>query len=847
MAAVLVVLARWVLIATLLAAPWAIGGAELWTQPWLFGGALAAAALAWLAGVCGAPVRLSASATLLLALAALLIAIGAWQLAPHPHAPVLAHAELTTALHILDGDDTPATARSLYPAATRVQMGRMALALCAFVAAAWVFTDRAARQRLWVVLAVNGVALAGFGLVQRTSWNGRLFWTIPLQLGGQPFASFVNRNNAAEYLSLCLAGAVGLWFAGRARADNRGAERISTAPQPAETIVDRLPATTWSVLILLLFGGVLATLSRGGAVSAAAGMVVVGVWAVTGRRTRLVVWPLLGIVVAAAVWIGLSQQGGALRVRLGSLSTAGVTDGRVQHWADMRDALHDFPQWGTGWGTYRYANKPYESRASESWYESADNQYLEWAVEGGAGAAVIVALVWLVGAGVAVGWRRVDEWGESTACAYMLTAVGLQSFADCWWNTSATLLTLATLAGALSAPGRRLDDAMLSPIDKVRLLLESRRGRVSSAVMGLCVLLAAGLGWREVDAAAQSSLLRRRVPEDSSGAELAALEIDGLLAEGDRLLARRPDDAELQAALARLHYLGYRVRAATVLSSVAPVRWSAAARWERTSPEALFATLARYRQIGDAAALARFRESPPAEEHLTAMAEHVRAARRSCPILPHLGLYEALAELLAEHDPSPALRREAALSPARVALLHALARSAEMIGDAELFAVCLRRCLVLDPEQTLTYVETARRRLAEPAIVAELLPAQPGPLLDVAESARSAAGRALAVELAARSLVKPDVTEAVRRLSQGRIAWLRGDTATAIDEFAAAAAADPLNPRVRWHYARALHARGDTAAAREQLEIARRRATTDRRLKSELDRLERAIEAERAR
>ncbi|MBL8848168.1 MAG: O-antigen ligase family protein, partial [Planctomycetaceae bacterium] len=432
MATILVVLARCMLLLTLIAAPWAIGGADLPEQQWLFAGTLAAGVLAWLGVVSGGTARFSPAASAILLLVAALIAIGAAQLAPHPHYPEFRNAPLTGPLHVLDGDDTPATARSLYPAATRLQMGRLAIALCAFLGGAWLFRERNARYGLWALLALNGIAVVAFGLVQRSSWNGQLYWSIPLELGGQPFAAFVNRNNAAEYLSLCLAGALGLWASRRARpASASSSNRASPPPRSAIGVWERVPATTWSIMFLFLFGGVLATLSRGGALSAVAAVLLVGVWSAAGGRVRTLLLPLLGIVIAAGIWISVSQQGGALRDRLGSLGRTAASDGRLNHWNDMRGAIRDFPRLGTGLGTYRYANRPYENRRSESWFESADNQYLELIADGGLGAGAVALLLLAAGAGLAIAWRRADCPGEAMACGYALIAIGLQSVTDC--------------------------------------------------------------------------------------------------------------------------------------------------------------------------------------------------------------------------------------------------------------------------------------------------------------------------------------------------------------------------------------------------------------------------------
>ena len=844
MAVLLVWLARCSLLLTLIAAPWAIGGAELPSQRWLVLGILVAGILGWLGAMLRGALRLSRPAALLLMLAAGLLTIGAIQLLPHPHSPEFPRAELTAELGVLDGDDSPAAARSLEPAATRLWMSRLAVAVVAFLSGAWLFGDRSARHWLWAALGVNGIAVVGFGLVQRASWNGKLYWSIPLQLGGQPFAAFVNRNNAAEYLSMCLAGALGLWAASRI-SERPAAGKVPGIRSPVvSTLASRCPSVVWGVMILLLFGGVLATLSRAGALSSVAGVLLVGAWVGAGRRSRTLLLPLLGIVVAAVAWLALTDQAAQLRSRLGSLGGSYATDGRIRHWMDMRNAVRDFPVLGTGFGTYRYANKPYESHRSESWFESADNQYLDLLVEGGAPAAIIASLFPLLAVWLANAWRRSGHPLEAFACGYVAVAIGLQSLTDCWFATAANLLTLATLAGSLSNPLLHSSGVHRSALEKVEQLMESRRSFFPAAVIGLCAVLAAGLGAYEIHTAAKSTVFRRKLPKDEQRPEITLLEVDGLIAGGDQLLAQRPDDAALHAAQARLLFLRHRLIGVSRLDSLPTEQGNDNVRWRRTSPQALLETLARYEQIGDEASLEQFRDDPLVTENLQPMSRHVRSARRHCAILPYIGLLEAIDELLAGGDPSLPLRREAALSPARVKLLDAIAKSADMIDDEELFIDCLSRCLSIDHRNASEYAQAARSRLSEPAIVERLLPDLPEPLVGFAEAARSTEGRDLALRRAAAALdrIPPDDPELP--FLRGRILWLRKDVDGALDQLALAVEASSFDPQRRLLFARVLHADGQMHAAREQVKSAQRLAPDDRKLQARIREVETLLDSQ---
>jgi len=80
--------------------------------------------------------------------------------------------------------------------------------------AIWVgFTRRRTLQALFIAVSANGIALAGFGLIQRMLSNGKLFWFWESP-NSSFFSSFVYKNQAGAYLNLTLAVTCGLgtWY-----------------------------------------------------------------------------------------------------------------------------------------------------------------------------------------------------------------------------------------------------------------------------------------------------------------------------------------------------------------------------------------------------------------------------------------------------------------------------------------------------------------------------------------------------------------------------------------------------------------------------------------------------------
>ncbi len=78
----------------------------------------------------------------------------------------------------------------------------------------WVaFTRRRTVQLLLVTLGINGVLLAAFGIVQRVTGNGKIYWFVE-STNASFFSTFVYKNHAAAYLLLTLIVTCGLaaWY-----------------------------------------------------------------------------------------------------------------------------------------------------------------------------------------------------------------------------------------------------------------------------------------------------------------------------------------------------------------------------------------------------------------------------------------------------------------------------------------------------------------------------------------------------------------------------------------------------------------------------------------------------------
>lgn len=814
--------ARLSMICVLVAAPWCLAGAPLVFQPWLFGGIWVASILGILSEPLGTSFReFHRTVHVFPMLAAAVLGLAGLQLLAVWDPPALSHAVLTSRLEVFDGTAGTVEPASVYPAETRLVMARIALATSAFLGGAWLFSSNRSRRWLWSIVACNGALLVVFGLIQKATWNERIFWTLPLMYGGQPFASFINRNNAAGYLAMCLAAAIGLLLCD----GNRKPNDHDDAPAVSFHRMERRSDLTWVrqsllVIIVVLCAGILATMSRGGIISTTIALLAALSWLGGFRRWRFLVVSLASSVILGVgliAWIGF---GGQLHYRLMSLQQSFSTDGRAFHWADMLNALRDFPMLGMGFGTYRYANKPYQDHFSFGWYVNADNQYLEWLVEAGVpGLLITLACVGTLGY-LCQTWRRIGSLPETLVCSFLLITQALQSFTDFGVTVTANVLTLAVLLGSLSASDIRDRITPLTAMERMQRVLAQQGARVRTICIVFTLIVVAGLGLADLTTAAAAVRFRDRLPLRLEKREQFTLvQTNAALTRGMTILNWRPDDAELHATMAQLWFHRFRLETFERMSSRAATPSESDSFWAKTELDVFFSEVCRLHAIGATDTLEDLNRDPIAAVNLEQVWRHLSLARKSCPLLPRIGILQAAVAILKGGDGRAELRREAALSPADPNSLRRIGLYADRLGDRDLYMVCLQRQLQLKPEQAEELLAEAIRRLEPLEIIARVLPRNPQSLVTIAEIWKSPNGRDAAITHAKLNLPGARLPFGYRPYLKARLAVLDGAPEIAGQNFAQAIRENPLEATWRRRYAEFLESQGDVGAAIEQAEL----------------------------
>src|SRR6185503_17763054 len=229
-----------------------------------------------------------------------------------------------------------------------VEATRGALTVIFFLVVCFVVVSNffAARDRLRMLanfLIIFGLVLAVFALVQHFTWEGKLFWIRPAPAAGAGTGGpFVNRNHFAGCMEMLIPIPIALALLGGVRGETR--------------IFYGFAAAVMGVAHL-------ASLSRGGLVSLAGGLLFLGIasaW--RGRRSHsnhaagLVFHPAYFIILTvAAIAIGAIWVGADFdilrRMSNDPLTTSGVMD-RQSVWGDTLAMFRSHPLFGIGLGAF---------------------------------------------------------------------------------------------------------------------------------------------------------------------------------------------------------------------------------------------------------------------------------------------------------------------------------------------------------------------------------------------------------------------------------------------------------------------------------------------------------------
>lgn len=702
----LVWLCRALLAAVIVASPWLFAGAVTSHQAILAWGLFSAAVVGLLlvASPRGGPGQTAVRVPTLFWLA---WGVLVWGIAQQvPLSPESLRAIAPAPANLWQELGPQGTTISLYPGSTRTEIARLLMPIGCMTLVWLVFRDPASRRLLFQLVVMNGTLLTLFGWAQRLTWNGQMFWMVPLSQAGVPFASFVNRNHAGGYLNLCLAAALALVLE-RFLAADAGASSARPGGVDRYRREDRLDTgILLSLATVLLAGGVFSTLSRGAMLSLLIATVAATIHLFIqtgGRRWLSVAAGITGLGaggLALTWWIGASGQ---LSGRLSRLweNWATASAGRLDHWRDALGMIPDFWRCGSGWGTYRYIYPMYARRYYPFWYYHAENTYLEWFVDSGC-VGLILALG-MIALAFRASWKlgsngaSTDAMALSIAGTFALTSQVVHAAFDFSHYLPANALLTSTLVGILLIPENAATAA--------------RAGRWSSRLV--VAFAGIGLAWSGVrlTSAAQLESLIARADQvlDQPDPNWQAVKpcLTELLGDSTK------DSFDRFVHIGKLHELGYRLEAKRLIEAGLEGRMSPEILWKLTDPVKLHRQLHALRGAQNDINMSLI--EPSAAEHLRSAYEAYLLARATCPIRAevHAELAAlALATGHAEEEPAH-LRRWRDVAPCEVDQLHrgGLLR---VQGGARGDGISIwREALCLSPRNLRTLWELSRELLTQ--------------------------------------------------------------------------------------------------------------------------------------
>jgi O-antigen ligase len=217
------------------------------------------------------------------------------------------------------------------------------------------------RSLCWFVM-LFGFLVAGFGILQHLTFDGKLYWFREMHYGGIPFGPYVNRNHFAGFAELIIPIGLVPLVMGKVRRERR-------------FIV--------GILVLVPLVAVFLSASRGGIISIGVEFCVLLILLLFRRslgKHALAGALVLGLAFLLVSWLGVSE----IIARFSTLQSLEVTETKR---ASMRHGswhiFLDHPIVGTGFNTLQTIYPPYETHYDGKIVNHSHNDYLEALAETG--------------------------------------------------------------------------------------------------------------------------------------------------------------------------------------------------------------------------------------------------------------------------------------------------------------------------------------------------------------------------------------------------------------------------------------------------------------------------------
>jgi O-antigen ligase len=296
---------------------------------------------------------------------------------------------------------------SVYPYLTKVELLKWSAYIVLFFLTFESFrTTKQLKQLVWFLLGL-GFVVSLFAIVQHFTFNGKLYWFVPLPTGAAPFGPFVNSNHFAGFVELVVPLGLALLLF-RARRPEQVTLLLLFTIVPIAALI--LSGSRGGIISILLELALLAFLSRAHQI---------------GRKQLLGATGIAALAGTFTLWLGVSTA----VEHFERLTHGGIAQElRVSLYRDTWQIFRDHPLMGTGLGTLVAMYPQHASFYDGRTVDHAHNDYLELLADTGVlgglcGLAFIGLLLWQSLRGLqTIGGRsaRAIRAGAFAACAGLL-------------------------------------------------------------------------------------------------------------------------------------------------------------------------------------------------------------------------------------------------------------------------------------------------------------------------------------------------------------------------------------------------------------------------------------------
>ncbi len=765
------------------------------------------------------------------------------------------------------GDLSAGASMSLDREETWKQIRLLVMAILGLLLGCRYFRTKRDLILLMSVVTANGVAISFFGIVHKLTDNGLMFWFHKVELGGQHFGPFINRNNGAGYLCMCLACAIGLLPIVMANRKGSGPQNIISKEIPVWRqlllyfleFISELTALKMAVLLSSVFisAGVVATLSRGGVLAmlvAAAITVLIYGMARKPKNSFLVLIPFVTLAIGLSAWIGFGDQL-SKRFEETDIVNVSTADARFKNWKDTWPAVGDMGWFGSGLGSYRNVHRLYRTDEETALFVYAENQFFQSLVDAGWPALVLFMIAWVM----AFQYVNITLFqgsspttiGVGTMGCFLLVSQFVASIFDFGFYICANMLLLAILVGFLAYNGH----ALAGRLKKKSWLRFQLPNYVAQGVV-LALFAAATLAALDLHRRAKMDGVMRPRAKNFTRESMP-------LEETERRIAVLTEGVKRTHSVQAFNYLGelwlHRSRLTMFSDWVDHPDYAVQIQmldfepkpevakkklvddlWARTDIPQVYDAVCFFRQQSRADAI-DFINEPPIRENLPQAANQFLLSRRASPLQPvaHLRLGEIKAVIGKSGDGDEHFERALQLAPTNSSFRLLAGMTYLLSKNTQSGAVHLRKYLELKPARFRQVMEmvTGQTTLSinpvpDEIIVNEIIPENAKMLFDFdvryLSTKFEVADSPLRQQVLEKAITHVNQEKHARRenaVLRGDIFTVLGKLTEAAEEYEFALVSQPNDPATRYKVGQIYDQLGDLEKALEMAEELNRHRT----------------------